>query len=112
MCRRDRHRRRQLTTTGAPSSPFVMPSYLQGQTVEADRLDRTAAVSANAAQRNLQRSANYVLGVVLFSIALFFAGISTKLRAPKLRIAMVTVGCLLFLGTAAWIASFPKSLSV
>jgi len=101
-----------LTTPGAPSSPFALPSYRAAQSEETERLDRASAASAEVVQRNIQRSANYVLGVVLFSIALFFAGISTKLRAPRLRIAMVTVGCLLFLGTAAWIASFPVSVSV
>jgi len=101
-----------LTTPGAPSSPFAMPIYREAQSAEAERLDRAAAASAEAVLRDIQRSANYVLGVVLFSIALFFAGISTKLRAPRLRIALVTVGCLLFVGTAAWIASFPVSVSV
>ena len=31
-------------------------------------------------RRNIQRSANYVLADVLFAVALFFAGMSTKLR--------------------------------
>ena len=31
----------------------------------------------------IQRSSNYVLGVVLFASALFFAGISTKLTSPQ-----------------------------
>jgi hypothetical protein len=89
-----------------------MSSYREAQSEETERLDLASAASAEVVQRDIQRAGNYVLGVVLFSIALFFAGISTKLRAPRLRIAMVTVGCLLFLGTAAWIASFPVSVSV
>ena len=38
----------------------------------------------------IQRASNYVLGVVLFASALFFAGMSTKLTTPRLRIAMVS----------------------
>jgi hypothetical protein len=44
---------------------------------EAERLDTEAEVSAAQVRRNIRRSSNYVLGVVLFSIALFFAGTST-----------------------------------
>ena len=53
-----------------------------------------------------------MLGVVLFAVALFFAGMSTKLTAPGLRKTMLAIGCLLFLGTAVWIATFPVSVAV
>ena len=63
-------------------------------------------------RRNIQRSANYVLGVVLFAVALFFAGMSTKLHGAGARKVLLVVGCLVFVGTAVWIATFPVSLSV
>ena len=63
-------------------------------------------------RRDIQRSSNYVLGVVLFAVALFFAGMSTKLTAAGLRKAMLVVGCILFLGTVIWIATFPISVAV
>ena len=53
-----------------------------------------------------------MLGVVLFAVALFFAGMSTKLSGPGPRKALLVVGCLVFIGTAAWIATFPVSVSV
>ena len=53
-----------------------------------------------------------MLAVVLFAVALFFAGMSTKLRGAGTRKALLIVGCLVFVGTAAWIATFPVSLSV
>jgi hypothetical protein len=37
---------------------------------------------------------------------------STKLTAPGLRKTMLAVGYLLFLGTVAWIATFPVSVAV
>ena len=61
---------------------------------------------------NIQHATNYVLGVVLFSVALFFAGMSTKLQTSAPRKSLLVLGCLLFLGTVSWIATFPVSLSV
>ena len=69
-------------------------------------------MSAAEARRNIQRASNYVLGVVLFASALFFAGMSTKLTTPRLRIVMLVIGSTVFLGTALWIATSPVSISV
>ena len=74
-----------FTNADAPPSPFATPAYRLGAKADAKRLDREAEVSAATVTRNIQRSANYVLGVVLFTVALFFAGISTKLQTPRLR---------------------------
>ena len=62
--------------------------------------------------RNIQRASNYVLAVVLFASALFFGGMSTKLTAPRLRVAMLCIGCTIFFCTAVWIATSPISVSV
>ena len=79
---------------------------------DAERLDAEEKVMAATVRRNIQRSANYVLAVVLFAVALFFAGMSTKLRGQGTRKVLLATGCLVFLGTFAWIATFPISLSV
>ena len=60
----------------------------------------------------MQRATNYVLCVVLFAAALFFAGMSAKLRTRGLREALLAFGLVVFVGTVAWIATFPVSLSV
>ncbi len=101
-----------LKTKGAPATPFVMPQYRLAAKAEADRLDQEAEELAAQVRRNIQRASNYVLGVVLFAVALFFAGMSTKLTAPGLRKTMLAVGWLLFLGTAVWIATSPVSVAV
>jgi hypothetical protein len=62
--------------------------------------------------RNVQRAANYVLGVVLFAVALFFAGMSAKLRSPGTRKALLVVGFIVFLGAFVWVATSPISVSV
>jgi len=101
-----------LKTEGAPLTPFAMPQYRLAARVEAGRLDTMAEELNAQVRRNIQRASNYVLGVVLFAVALFFAGMSTKLTAPGLRMTMVAIGCLIFLGTAAWLATFPVSIAV
>jgi hypothetical protein len=101
-----------LQTEGAPRTPFVMPEYRLAARAEAARLDQEAEVLSAQVRRNIQRASNYVLGVVLFAVALFFAGMSTKLTAPGLRKAMLVVGYAIFLGTAVWIATSPVSVAI
>ena len=101
-----------LTNANAPLTPFVMPQYRLAAEEEAERLDAAAEVSSATVRRNIQRSSNYVLGVVLFSVALFFAGMSTKLTNLRFRQFALVVGCAVFLGTLVWIATSPVSLSV
>ena len=103
---------RPLKNPNAPLTPFAMSQYKLASRVESDRLDAEAEVQAAQARRNLQRASNYVLGVVLFASALFFAGMSTKLTTPRLRVVMLVIGCALFLGTAIWIATSPVSIAV
>ena len=101
-----------LKTPGAPPTPFAMPQYRLVAEAEAARLDENAEEHSAQVRRNIQRASNYVLGVVLFAVALFFAGMSTKLTAPGLRKAMLALGYVIFIGTAVWIATSPVSVAV
>jgi hypothetical protein len=103
---------RPLENPGAPLTPFMLPQYRLAATAEVERLDAEAELSAATVRRYIQRSTNYVLCVVLFAAALFFAGISTKFEAPRLRAVVLAIGSIIFLGTLAWLATFPVSLSV
>ena len=88
-----------------------MEKYRTAASAEAARIDQAAEQSSATVNLDVRRAANYVLGVVLFSVALFFAGLSTRLMS-RLRTATLVVGCLLFFGTAVWMATFPVSISV
>jgi hypothetical protein len=101
-----------LTDPDAPPTPFAMDEYQLQAQADVERLDAEEELATATVRRNIQRSANYVLAVVLFAVALFFAGMSAKLRGTGPRKALLTVGCVVFLGTLAWIATFPISLSV
>ena len=103
---------RPLKNPDAPLTPFAMPEYKLAATADAERLDAEAEVSAAAVRRNIQRASNYILGVVLFSVALFFAGMSTKLKDTRLREITLALGYLVFLGTLIWIATSPVSFAV
>jgi hypothetical protein len=103
---------RPLKNPEAPLTPFAMPQYELAARAEAARLDAEAEVYAASARRNIQRASNYVLGVVLFASALFFAGISTKLGSPRIRAAVLVLGCAVFVLTAVWIATSPVSVTV
>jgi hypothetical protein len=101
-----------LVTPGAPPSPLAMPQYVLAAEEDAKDLDAQEAVLAATVRRNIQRSTNYMLGVVLFAVALFFAGISTKLQGRGSRTALLVVGTVVFLSTAAWIATSPISVAI
>jgi hypothetical protein len=101
-----------LTSPNAVPTPFVMDEYQLQAGAEGERLDAEADVLATTVRRNVQRATNYVLGVVLSAVALFLGGMSTKLRGAASRKVLLVVGCLVFAVTAAWIATFPISMSI
>jgi hypothetical protein len=101
-----------LKNAKAPLTPFAMPSYRLAATAEAERLEATAEAAAAQARRDIQHANDYVLAVVLFSAALFFGGISTRLQRPGPRAVVLGVGCAVLLGVLAWVATFPVSISI
>ncbi|HVT00586.1 MAG TPA: hypothetical protein VHE08_08730 [Solirubrobacterales bacterium] len=103
---------RPLENAKAPPTPFAMPQYKLASEAKSQRLLAEAETATAEARRSNQRSDNYVLAVVLFAAALFFAGISTKLTTPRQRVALLLLGYVLFLGTAIWLATFPVTVSV
>jgi hypothetical protein len=46
------------------------------------------------------------------AVSLFFASISTRITAPGQRKALLGLGCLLFVATVVWIATFPVNVEV
>jgi hypothetical protein len=101
-----------LEDAAAPPTPFAMDEYQLAAGTESEQLDAEADALGAVARGYTQRAANYVLGVVLFAVALFFGGMSSKLRGDGPRLAVLVLGCLVFLGAAAWIATFPVSVAV
>jgi hypothetical protein len=71
------------TNPTAPRSPFAMRQYRVAEAARSERLNTAAGVSTDSAGEANERSGNYVLAVVLFAVALFFAGMATKLRSLR-----------------------------
>lgn len=101
-----------LKNPDAPLTPFAMPEYVLAAREEAQRQDEITEVKSAEVRRNVQRQSNYVLGVVLFATALFFAGTSTRVSRRSLRLTILGLGVMVFVGTVVWIATFPVSVSL
>jgi hypothetical protein len=96
----------------APLTPFAMPEYRLQARADADRLEAEATAASEDATRFNQRSDNYVLAVVLFATSLFFAGISTRLPTTRSRAAILALGCVVFVATLVWVATFPVTVAI
>ncbi|MET1037557.1 MAG: hypothetical protein ABW075_04735 [Aeromicrobium sp.] len=103
---------RPLTNPDAPSTPFAMDEYQVAAKTQAAQLDAEAEASAAQVRTDIQRSSNYVLTVVLYAVALFFAGMSTRLGNHRLRWATTIAGTVVLLGALAWVATLPVSVAV
>jgi len=95
----------------SPRTPFAMPQYRLQANEEVDRLERRAAAASERAKAANERADTYMLAVVLFASALFFAGVSLKLESLDVRRATLGFGWVIFLGTVIWLATFPVKLA-
>jgi hypothetical protein len=105
-------RTRPLKNPHAPLTPFAMPQYKLAANDEADRLEAEAGAASLLVERDIQHANNYTLCLVLFAASLFFAGISTRLPTRATQVAILALGWIVFLGTVAWLGTFPTTVSV
>lgn len=101
-----------LLNPKAALTPFAMPQYQSAANTEADTLERKADVAALQSQAHVRRADRYTLCVVMFAMALFFAGISTRLRTQGSRLVALGVGWAAFLGAVIWMVTFPVSVGL
>ena len=102
---------RPLTNTDAPLTPFELPQYKLAEADDATSLNAQATAHNGAAARANKRADAYMLAVVVFATALFFAGISNKIRSARQREVIVVLGALILVGTAIWVATLPAQLT-
>jgi hypothetical protein len=105
-------RTRPLKNPRAPLTPFAMPQYRLAASDDADRLEAEAAAASQVVEKDIQHANDYTLCLVLFAASLFFAGISTRLRTRSAQVAILALGWIVFLGTVAWIGTFPTTVSI
>jgi hypothetical protein len=98
--------------SSAPETPFAMKEYRLAASEEASRLDEEAEASAATVATNIQRSSNYVLSVVLYTIVLLFAGMAGKMSNRRLRVGVVVAAYVVLVAALAWVVTFPVSVAV
>jgi hypothetical protein len=72
-------------------TPFTEPQYVIPDAVRADALSAEAEHQLAVSQGASSRSAQYVLVAVVFALVLFFAGVATKFRNPRLQATFVAL---------------------
>ena len=88
-----------------------MPQYRPAESVRATQLESTAELRPRQPAARPRNADDYLLAVVLFASALFFAGISTKVRSSRQREALLGLGCVIFLAAVIWVATIPVDFS-
>jgi hypothetical protein len=100
-----------LTDPDAPLTPFAMPDYKLAEADRASRVNREAGEHADAAGAANRNADEYLLAVVMFATALFFAALSGKLRTRVAPEFLLGLGAVIFVGTVAWLVTFPVSIT-
>jgi hypothetical protein len=72
-------------------TPFTEPQYVVPDTARADELSAEAEHQLAVSQHAASVSTKFVLAVVVLALVLFFAGIATKFRNPKIQAALVAL---------------------
>ncbi len=93
-------------------TPFERDEYQPAEETRAQELNGQADALAQEARDANQRGDNFVLAAVIMAAVLFFAGVGTKFRGRRVRISMLVMGVLLFLGGVAFIFSMPQNVGL
>ncbi len=96
-----------LNNPDAPAVPFEMEEYRNANLEESQELEREAQAKVGEAKESIRNSDFYILLTVLFASVLFFAGISTKFKAPGLRVAVLLIGTVFFIGSLVVLLAQP-----
>jgi len=74
-----------------PGTPFTEPQYVIPDAARADALSAEADHQLAVSQDASSMRTSYVVDALVFALVLFFAGIATKFRNPKLQAALVAL---------------------
>lgn len=97
-----------LTNAEAPATPFVMEEYQLTDAISADAKLNEARQHTEAALGANQNSDNHVLTAVALALAIFFAGVSSKLASQRNRWLAISLGVVISLGAAITLLLLPK----
>lgn len=101
-------RTRPLQNPDAPRNPFEMPQYRSNRNEQAaQRWDARSEEKRGKAEKASGNSDNYIMMTVIFAAVLFFAGISTQLGAPHIRVMLLALAGIVLLFAGWSLSSFP-----
>ena len=95
-----------------PETPFVMEAYQPADRALAEDLNAQADAAVEEARDANQTGDNFVLAAVVMASVLFFAGVGTRFRGRRVRISMLALAVLLFLGGTVFIFSMPQDVGI
>lgn len=98
---------RPASNPDAARTPFELEEYQLAATRQAEDRIAVAEQRAGDARAYNQRSDNYVMTTVAFTLVLFFAGITTKLQKERNRILAFTMAIVVLVGAALVLATLP-----
>jgi type II secretory pathway pseudopilin PulG len=93
----------------APTSPFVMESYVVPAAEVSEELAQTAEQHTIAAREATELASDYVLTTVLFATVLFFASISSKLSGDANKWVMLSLSAIGLIVGVVVLLSLPRA---
>jgi hypothetical protein len=91
----------------APSSPFAMPEYQLANMQKSDQLEQEATQFFSEGKQAIENSTQYVLNTVFLASVLFFVGIATRFKMPRLRFAILIFAMAMLIYGLFNLAVFP-----
>jgi hypothetical protein len=95
-----------------PGTPFELDSYAPAMEEEAKRLLLEAEEKSAQARVANQTGDNFVLMAVIMASVLFFAGVGTKFKGRAVRLLMITIAMVMFVGGLIVILSLPTDVGI
>ena len=97
-----------LENPEAPKTPFELPEYKNAYLEESRRLTEGAEAKFEEGKEANSNGDDYILATVLFASVLFFAGVTTKFKSPRVRVLSLFVATAVFAGGMTWLVGLPR----
>ncbi|NTX13299.1 hypothetical protein HUA74_13940 [Myxococcus sp. CA051A] len=91
-------------------TPFTRPEYHPATLDKSRELAAEAEKAFEQARQSNQNGDNFTFCVVLFASVLFFAGVSTKLLHPSLKIALLALAGVMMVVATLYMFSLPQNI--
>ena len=91
-------------------TPFELPEYQLAQRQRSDQLLKDAGGSFESGKTANQNGDNFILLGVLFAAVLFFGGISTRFDRFGPKVALLSIGSVIFVGAAIVVIILPGNV--